>query len=178
MSKPSRHENQMSLHQEFPLNMSLLYFAYGSNMWNQQMIERCPQNVKIGTGHLPSFRWIISRRGYATIIKSEGSEVHGVLFQITRSDEDRLDKREGFHSGCYFKAEVIVRFGDIEVDAFTYVDHVSEEGSAKAEYIQKINLALADAQLPESYVTSNIRMFIPDGEAAPADNSNGRLGIA
>lgn len=62
------------------------YFAYGSNMGNQQMAQRCPDNRKLGHACLPGFRWIISISGCATVVESPGEEVEGVLFEISESD--------------------------------------------------------------------------------------------
>jgi gamma-glutamylcyclotransferase (GGCT)/AIG2-like uncharacterized protein YtfP len=73
----------------------MLYFAYGSNMWREQMIKRCPDHRYIGNGIFQGYRWIISERGYAYIIKSESDEVHGVVYEISDTDEKRLDRYEG-----------------------------------------------------------------------------------
>jgi hypothetical protein len=51
------------------------YFAYGSNMWDQQMKERCPESHKLGTARLAGYRWIISARGYANVLRSENNHV-------------------------------------------------------------------------------------------------------
>ena len=56
------------------------YFAYGSNLWRKQMEDRCPDHRIIGKGVLKSYCWMISPRGYATIVKSTSDEVHGVVY--------------------------------------------------------------------------------------------------
>jgi gamma-glutamylcyclotransferase (GGCT)/AIG2-like uncharacterized protein YtfP len=52
------------------------------------MEELCPDHRVIGKGILKEYRWIISVRGYANIIKSELDEVHGVVYEISDSDEE------------------------------------------------------------------------------------------
>jgi gamma-glutamylcyclotransferase len=63
-----------------------LYFAYGSNMSAAQMTERCPAHQKIGTARLPGYRWIISTRGYANIVRADDEEVEGVLYAINQKN--------------------------------------------------------------------------------------------
>jgi hypothetical protein len=36
----------------------VLYFAYGSNLWREQMTSRCPEHREVGTGCLKGWRWI------------------------------------------------------------------------------------------------------------------------
>ena len=138
------------------------YFAYGSNMWNDQMNRRCPQNKKIGIARLPGYRWIISNRGYANVVKSEEHTVEGVLFEISDTDEAALDGYEGVASGSYAKAEIQVLSGDKSLPALVYVDPVTTEGTPPAEYVQRINAALADAGLTAEYVDGQVRKFIPE----------------
>lgn len=138
-----------------------LYFAYGSNMWDAQMAKRCPQSKKIGGARLRGYRWIISIRGYANVVESKEDEVEGVLFEISQSDEDSLDRYEGVSSGSYRKADLRVLHGEKEEVALVYFDPITAEGAPKKEYIQRINSGLADAKLSEGYVTRYVRKFIP-----------------
>lgn len=138
-----------------------LYFGYGSNMWETQMRKRCPQSKKVGVARLRGYRWIISARGYANVVESQSDEVEGVLFELSPSDEDSLDRYEGVASGSYRKADLPVLHECREVVALVYLDPVTAEGTPKKEYIQRINSGLADAKLSEGYVTHHVRKFIP-----------------
>jgi len=139
-----------------------LYFAYGSNMDTTQMNRRCPENRLIGKAILPGYRWIITRRGYASVIPSQEDAVEGVLFEISETDEAHLDRYEGVGSGCYVKKMVrILHNGEI-VHAMIYIDPVDEEGHPIEEYIRRINDAVRDAGLSEAYVKRYIRRFIPE----------------
>ncbi len=138
-----------------------LYFAYGSNMWDAQMRKRCPESRKIGIARLSGFRWIISTRGYANVVEAKEDEVEGVLFEISESDEQFLDKHEGVADGSYQKVEISVFHDGKKEVALVYVDPVTAEGAAKQEYIARINAGLSDAHLSEKYVSHHVRKFVP-----------------
>ena len=138
-----------------------LYFAYGSNLWEAQMKQRCPQSKKLGIARLPGYRWIISARGYANVVKSKDDEVEGVLYVMSDSDENSLDKHEGVASGSYGKATLRVAGPQEEEEALVYVDPITEEGVPRKKYIEWINSGLADAKLSAEYVSRYVRKFIP-----------------
>jgi gamma-glutamylcyclotransferase len=137
------------------------YFAYGSNLWREQMRCRCPDHRIVGRGSVKGYRWIISTRGYATIVKSEGDEVHGVIYEISESDECRLDRCEGVDCGAYRKQTILVEFEGRHRECLVYVDAVEQEGMAKNEYIERVNKGLSDSELPSEYVSCCVRKFIP-----------------
>lgn len=78
-----------------------IYLAYGSNMSLQQMYHRCPDAEPIGKGFIKGWRLMFkgSQSGnYATIEKEEGCTVPVVVWAISRLDEERLDRYEGWPS--------------------------------------------------------------------------------
>ncbi|KAG4257495.1 hypothetical protein FPRO04_08542 [Fusarium proliferatum] len=81
-----------------------LYFAYGSNLWLQQMASRCPESYYVGRAVLMDHRWQINSRGFANVIPCSGYNVHGLVYQVSVDDEARLDRNEGVHSGVYTKS--------------------------------------------------------------------------
>jgi gamma-glutamylcyclotransferase (GGCT)/AIG2-like uncharacterized protein YtfP len=138
-----------------------LYFAYGSNMLQDQMNERCPNHKYFGRGILKGFRWIITERGYANIIKSEKDEVHGVVCRINEEDEASLDKAEGVHKGLYRKENHRVEVEKTSYPCLVYIDPIEAEGRPKDEYVSRINRGVSDADLHPEYVDRYIRKFIP-----------------
>lgn len=138
------------------------YFAYGSNMCEAQMNKRCPENRKIGIARLTGYKWIISARGYANILRSNKDEVEGVLYAISESDESSLDRYEGVSSGCYNKAMLRIIHEGVEKEALVYIDPTLDEGEPKDEYLNTINDALSDANLSLEYITKYIKKFIPE----------------
>ena len=76
------------------------YFAYGSNMNAEQMAQRCPEHLLVGQAILEDYEFIITTRGYASIIPVQGKTVQGLVYQINPTDEATLDRNEGVAIGC------------------------------------------------------------------------------
>lgn len=71
-----------------------LYFAYGSNLNEEQFFRRCPRAKRYGLCTLPDYRLIFD--GVADVIPAEGRQVEGALYEITPACERALDRYEGF----------------------------------------------------------------------------------
>ena len=137
------------------------YFAYGSNLSFAQMNRRCPYNLKIGIGILEGYRWIISKRGYANVVKSPGDYVLGKVYKITKSDKSTLNKREGVKRKCYEEKQMPILVDDDEFNCLVYVDPIVEEGFPDVYYISTINEGIVDSKLPQDYVKKYLRDKIP-----------------
>ena len=75
----------------------MLYFAYGSNLNLFQMKRRCKDSVFIKKYELKGYKLNFrSKYRAADIEKSKNSIVHGALFEISKSDEKKLDVYEDF----------------------------------------------------------------------------------
>ena len=75
----------------------MLYFAYGSNLNHFQMKRRCKDSVFIKKFELKGFRLNFrSKYRAADIEPKKGSIVPGGLFEISKSDEKKLDVYEDF----------------------------------------------------------------------------------
>ena len=139
----------------------IMYFAYGSNLSFAQMNKRCPYNLKIGIGILEGYRWIISKRGYANVVKSPGDYVLGKVYKITKSDKSTLNKREGVKRKCYEEKQMSILVDGDECNCLMYVDPIIKEGFPDADYISTINKGIVDCNLPEDYVKKYLRDKIP-----------------
>ena len=140
-----------------------MYFAYGSNLSISQMDKRCPHNIPLDIGRLNGYRWIISNRGYANVIESEHDYVLGRIYKINNTDEASLDKDEGvklLNSG-YDRTTLPIIVDGVSCDCLVYVDPIKQEGPPKNEYVNRINLGLADSEFPTEYVEKYIRTKIP-----------------
>ena len=84
------------------------YLAYGSNLCLDQMRERCPAAETGPVVALPGWRFIINRRGVATLRPCPGGQAWGLVWQLTRECEATLDRYEGVAAGHYTKAEIEV----------------------------------------------------------------------
>ena len=75
----------------------MLYFAYGSNLNHFQMKRRCKDSIFLKNINLKDFRLTFrSKYRAADIEKKKNSIVLGALFEISRSDEKKLDVYEDF----------------------------------------------------------------------------------
>lgn len=92
-------------------NQNRYYLAYGSNLNLDQMAYRCPGAKIIGTSEIPDYRLVFkgSRTGsYLTIEPFEGGRVPVGVWSITQTDEENLDRYEGYPV-FYYKALTRVR---------------------------------------------------------------------
>ena len=85
----------------------MLYFAYGSNLNHFQMKRRCKDSTFLKKYELKGYR-LNFRSNYAVadIEKKKNSIVLGALFEISKSDEKKLDIYEDFpilYKKLYFK---------------------------------------------------------------------------
>ena len=85
----------------------MLYFAYGSNLNHFQMKRRCKDSIFLKKYELKGFRLNFrSKYRAADIEKNKNSVVQGALFEISKSDEKKLDLYEDFpilYKKMYFK---------------------------------------------------------------------------
>lgn len=141
--------------------MSVLYFAFGSNMVATQMAERCPGAQFIGPAVLGDHRFHIGRRGYGTVAPESGAVVHGVLWELSAGDEAALDVYEGVRHGLYRKVSRPVRTADgADHDAMVYVAADPEPGVAVPAYVEKIVAAAEAHGFPAEYL-DELRGWLP-----------------
>ena len=75
----------------------MLYFAYGSNLHHFQMKRRCKESIFIKKINLKDFRLTFrSKYQAADIEPKKKSTVPGGLYEISKSDEKKLDIYEDF----------------------------------------------------------------------------------
>ena len=75
----------------------MLYFAYGSNLNHFQMKRRCKDSIFLKKINLSNFRLTFrSKYRAADIETKKNSIVPGALFEISKSDEKKLDVYEDY----------------------------------------------------------------------------------
>ena len=75
----------------------MLYFAYGSNLNHFQMKRRCKDSKFLKKYQLRGYRLNFWSKYWAAYIeKKSKSIVQGALFEISKSDEKKLDLYEDF----------------------------------------------------------------------------------
>ena len=104
----------------------MYYFAYGSNLSKEQMLERCPDSQPRFTATLHNYRlvfagWSRKWRGSTATLKSfRGKKVPGAIYEISEDCLRRLDKHEGY-GVTHDRFNVIVNNEDGDpVEAVTY----------------------------------------------------------
>ena len=75
----------------------MLYFAYGSNLHHLQMKRRCKDSVYLKRINLKNFKLTFRSKYRAADIESKkNSIVQGGLFEISKTDEKKLDIYEDY----------------------------------------------------------------------------------
>ena len=123
----------------------ILYLAYGSNMSEEQMNERCNDHQLVGPVFLKDYclNFRASSTGYyATLDEKKDHQVAGILWLISKEDESILDGYEGVESACYYKKTVSVDWKNEMVDALVYlIPESREQGQPPQWYVQRIQTA-------------------------------------
>ena len=104
----------------------MLYFAYGSNLNHFQMKRRCKDSVFLKKINLKNFKLNFrSKYRAADIEKSKNSIVPGALFEISKSDEKKLDLYEDYpilYNKYYFSyyGKKVMTYTMVKKTTFTY----------------------------------------------------------
>ena len=127
------------------------YFAYGSILCVTQMGRRCPGAVYPVRARLDGHDWLINERGVATVEPFDGSQVHGVLWQVTDFDLAALDRAEGVPVR-YRRDRLTVHTVDGPTSAWVYIDHRVEPGPPRPGYLERILAGAAHHELPHRWI--------------------------
>lgn len=143
------------------------YFAYGSNMSERQIKERCPSAKKISNGCAPGYELVFNRKGtyrpggVASIEKSPNpdSRVFGVIWALSKSDFDKLDAIED--PTAYERVTLPINDDNNKViECEVYIAY-PEEGEIvpDPDYLELLINSAIEAKLPEDYIKtiSNFR---------------------
>ncbi|OAN37984.1 poly-gamma-glutamate hydrolase family protein [Mycolicibacterium iranicum] len=127
------------------------YFAYGSNLCVQQMARRCPDATDPRRATLADHDWLINERGVATVEPFSGSEVHGVVWQVSDRDLATLDSAEGVPVR-YRRDEMTVLTEAGPSTAWVYIDHRVEPGPPRPGYLERILDGARHHGLPSRWI--------------------------
>jgi len=138
------------------------YFAYGSNLSKAQMSLRCPDSDYLISGRLSGYSWLINNRGYASVKLSPNAFVLGEIFTLSEQDISYLDLYEHVAEGMYSKYILNIETEEGVYDCLVYVASSNDIGKPQTEYIERMNIGIKSANLPDDYVNQYIRPFIPE----------------
>ena len=110
------------------------YFAYGSNMNLQRMMDRSAYFTQRKRGILHGHRLVFNKisgtypgHGVANVVAERGYDVVGVLYEVDRPGIEALDGFEGVRGGHYIRTEMMVQLNDgTAVNAYVYVAHTRQ----------------------------------------------------
>ncbi|MEE6179866.1 poly-gamma-glutamate hydrolase family protein [Mycobacterium sp. 050134] len=127
------------------------YFAYGSNLCASQMALRCPDAADPRPAVLSDHDWLINERGVATVEPFAGTQVHGVLWQISDGDLATLDSAEGVPVR-YRRDRLTVHTDEGPAPAWVYIDHRVTPGPPRPGYLPRIIDGAAHHGLPQRWI--------------------------
>ena len=83
--------------------MTFRYFAYGSNLWPQQIRSRCLSARAVGTGTLSDWELVCDKPSVDGSAKFNirprpGANVAGVIYEIDERDGESLDEAEPLYT--------------------------------------------------------------------------------
>lgn len=142
-----------------------LYFAYGSNMHQEQMKTRCGNLAKImGKGCLKAYRLGFTHYssvwsgGVADILPDPCAAVWGLVWNLPETGLQLLDDYEGFNR----KPKIYARFHiPIEANGQTYADVWAYSVARKQgfippsnQYMDRLICGAEEGALPDEYIAT------------------------
>ena len=132
----------------------MLYFAYGSNLNHFQMRKRCKDSKYIKKFEIKDFRLTFrSKLGVADIESKKNYFVQGGLYEISKSDEKKLDIYEDFpilYKKIYFdfNGEKIMAYTMVKKSLFIY---------PSKRYLDVIKQGYKDCKLDSKFLNKALR---------------------
>ena len=130
----------------------MLYFAFGSNLYQKQMKKRCKDSKYIGCHKLKGYKLVFRHMyyggGVADVERKKNSNVLGAIYKISKSDEKVLDVYEDFptmYIKKYFKL-----FGKKVM--FYYMPKKTKYNPPAKIYLNKIIQGYKDCGYKNSYI--------------------------
>jgi len=130
----------------------MLYFAYGSNLHHLQMKKRCKDSIFLKKINLKNFR-LTFRNMYADIEFKKNLIVTGALFEISKSDEKKLDMYEDYpiiYKKYYFTyyGKKVMTYSMTKKTNFTFPSE---------RYLNIIKKGYKDCDLDKSYLKKALK---------------------
>jgi len=133
----------------------MLYFAYGSNLHHIQMKRRCKDSIFLKKINLKGFRLTFrSKYRAADIGPKKRSIVPGALFEITKSDEKKLDVYEDYpvlYKKYYFIycGKKVMTYTMTKKTPFTFPTE---------RYLKIVKRGYVDCQLDKKYLKKTLKV--------------------
>ena len=132
----------------------MLYFAYGSNLHHFQMKRRCKDSIFLKKFKLKNFRLTFrSKYRAADIEPKKNSIVPGGLFEISKSDERKLDVYEDYpvlyrkHYFFYYNKKVMT-YTMVKKTSFMYPTE---------RYLNIVKKGYQDCKLDKRFLVNSLK---------------------
>ncbi len=132
----------------------MLYFAYGSNLNHFQMKRRCKDSLFLKKYELKGYRLNFRSKYRAADIEiKRKSIVQGALFEISKSDEKKLDVYEDFpilYKKIYFKyyTKKVMTYTMVKKTHFRYPTE---------KYLNVVKQGYKDCKLDNKFLTKALQ---------------------
>lgn len=138
----------------------IYYLAYGSNLNLAQMKFRCPNAKKVGTLMLEDYE--LEFRIYLTINKKVGSKVPIGVWEVSPSDERKLDAYEGYPT-FYRKEYIPIEVDGKKVEALIYImNDVRKVEPPTKTYLQTCIEGYKDFGFDDKYLLEALKRSFQD----------------
>jgi gamma-glutamylcyclotransferase (GGCT)/AIG2-like uncharacterized protein YtfP len=134
----------------------MLYFAYGSNLHLFQMKRRCKDSIFLKKINLKNFKLTFrSKYRAADIEPKKKSIVPGALYEISKSDEKKLDVYEDFpnlYKKYYFTYynKRVMTYTMTKKTPFRYPTE---------RYLNIVKMGYRDCKLEKNYLIKALKVF-------------------
>ncbi len=155
--------------------MSVLYFAYGSNLKWERMRQRVPSAQSEGVAFLDHHRLVCNKRGRdgsakANLVRAAGHRVWGVIYRIEQADLALLDRFETGYERV--EVEVCTTAGGAHRASTYRSDRIIQDPIPFDWYRAMILEGAREHGLPEDYLSVLEALPAkPDGKARSPDHS-------
>ena len=138
------------------------YFAYGSNMSIKRIKARLPSVEKVGIFSLAQHKLAFHKKGDDGSAKADAyftansnDKIIGLVFRLTSSDIEILDKIEGVGAGYEQKQVTVFNEQNESLLALTYyATKIDSTLKPYPWYHHHVSIGATQASLPESYIES------------------------
>lgn len=153
---------------------SILYFAYGSNMFSDRLRYRVPSCQPQSIARLSSHSLRFHKKSNDGSLKCDAfltsdpdDNIYGVIYRIPKSEKAALDQAEGLGSGYNEKTVSLLIAEHEMINAQTYVADPSAIASGLPIYSWYKDFVVQGAienNIPTDYVANNVMTVsaIPD----------------
>jgi uncharacterized protein (TIGR00369 family) len=139
-------------------------------MASARLLARVPSARALGAARLVDFAWRCNKRGAdgtpkANLFREEGAETWGVLYEVSPSAFDVLDRVEG----GYQRIVVGVSHADASLRAHTYVsEQLVDAGEPSSWYLALVVAGAREHALPDAWIASLVAL-VSAGSDRPVD---------